>query len=101
VVYCSSYFSTTATEEILDQIRPKLSPLDNSVFDDALHILNMFLPITMPPHLHSQGFKFVYSHLIFLYLHQVLIVDYGYQNCSVFGRVSTTQRDSTIQYGNG
>ncbi len=61
MVYCSSYFSTTAPEEILHQIRPKLSPLDNSAFDDAQHILDLFLPANMPRHLHSQGFRFVHS----------------------------------------
>ncbi|CAF3716099.1 unnamed protein product [Rotaria sp. Silwood1] len=53
---CSSYFSVTATQEILDQFRPYLCPYD-SAFSDAMKMFDSFLPIDLPPGLHNQGFK--------------------------------------------
>ncbi|CAF1453615.1 unnamed protein product, partial [Adineta ricciae] len=53
---CRCYFSSTATQEILDKLRPWLCPFD-SAFEDALYFFQIFLPIHLPSDLHEQGFK--------------------------------------------
>ncbi|CAF1171345.1 unnamed protein product [Rotaria sordida] len=55
--YCSPYFSEMATQEILDEIRPQLCPIDSWSMYNAMKILEGFLPINLPPSLHNQGFK--------------------------------------------
>ena len=57
---CSSYFSATATQEILDQFRPQLYPIGFD-FSDTIQMFQTFLPVNLPPYLHSQGFKLVCS----------------------------------------
>ncbi|CAF1048161.1 unnamed protein product [Adineta steineri] len=53
---CSPYFSATATQEILDELRPKLCPIEWG-FCDAMRMFELFLPVNLPPDLHDQGFK--------------------------------------------
>ncbi|CAF2108179.1 unnamed protein product [Rotaria magnacalcarata] len=60
---CSPYFSEKATQEILDEIRPQICHIDSSSMSDAIKILESFLPINLPPSLHSQGFQLWLSEL--------------------------------------
>ncbi|CAF0813651.1 unnamed protein product [Adineta steineri] len=57
----SPYFSSTATQEILDEIRPQLYPSDLTSMCNAMQIFDYFLPLHLPPHLHEQGFKLWFS----------------------------------------
>ncbi|CAF1381810.1 unnamed protein product [Rotaria sordida] len=54
--YCSPYFSATSTQEILDEFRPLLCPIDWT-FSNTIRLLELFLPVHMPPNLHDQAFK--------------------------------------------
>ncbi|CAF1141433.1 unnamed protein product [Adineta ricciae] len=54
---CSPYFSSTATQELLDEFRPHLCPFDRIAICDTMQIFDYFLPMNLPPHLHDQGFK--------------------------------------------
>jgi hypothetical protein len=47
-----------ATQEILDELRPKICPTDWN-FGDIIKMFKLFLPVKLPPDLHNQGFKFV------------------------------------------
>jgi hypothetical protein len=68
--YCSRYFSATATQEILDELRPQMCPFASS-FSHAIQMFKLFLPVNLPPNLHDQGFKFVgfsfFSSFSFIY----------------------------------
>lgn len=61
LLYCirssRPFFSATATQEILDEFRPRLCPFD-SAFSDAMCYLDLFIPVHLPPELHDQGFKY-------------------------------------------
>ncbi|CAF3884238.1 unnamed protein product [Rotaria sordida] len=52
----SPYFSSTATQEILDQFRPQLCLTDWFVIN-TFKMFDLFLPVKLPPALHDQGFK--------------------------------------------
>jgi hypothetical protein len=67
VSYCSPYFSATATQEILDELHPQMCPIDGSFFN-IIKMLELLLPVNLPPDLHSQGFKFVRFLYSFLFL---------------------------------
>ncbi|CAF1329744.1 unnamed protein product [Adineta steineri] len=54
---CSPYFSVRATQEILDEIRPQLCPLDPHSMSHSMKIFDYFLPVQLPLKLHDQGFK--------------------------------------------
>lgn len=54
--FCPTYFSITATQEILDEFRPHMCPFDKSL-PGVMQIFDFFLPVDLPPHLHDQGFK--------------------------------------------
>jgi hypothetical protein len=78
VQYCSTYFSPTATREILDEFRPQFCATDYTCSIETIKMLEIFLPVILPPELHHQGFKFVYSRSLSLYLHPIFsISDYG------------------------
>ncbi|UJR17105.1 hypothetical protein I4U23_004001 [Adineta vaga] len=57
----SPYFSSTATQEILDEVRPQLCPFDSISMCNAMQVFDYFLPLHLPPHLHNQGFKLWFS----------------------------------------
>ena len=61
VQHCSPYFSATATQEVLDEIRPQLCLVDSTSTYYVMKILERFLPINLPPSLHNQGFKYVHA----------------------------------------
>lgn len=92
---CSPYFSAVATQEILDELRPQMYPIDLS-FINILKMFALFLPVNLPPDLHSQGFKFVRSIFFFLFFVTCVTSDYGYLSFLISGKILTTK-----QYGNG
>jgi len=56
IFYCNPYFAVTATQDILDEINPKLCPMDWT-FTSTIQLLQILLPVHLPPALHDQGFK--------------------------------------------
>jgi len=81
-----------ATQEILDELRPKICPIDWN-FGHIIKMFKLFLPVKLPPDLHNQGFKFVYflslSSLVFIIC---LSSDYGSLSFSVYGKVFTIKQ---------
>ncbi len=55
---CSSYFSLTATEEILNELRPQIC-LTRWDFTRTMRMFKLLLPVNIPPEFHNQGFQFV------------------------------------------
>ncbi len=55
---CSPYFSVTATQEILDELRPRMCPTEWN-FIHIVQMFELFLPFNLPVDLHNQGFEFV------------------------------------------
>lgn len=51
------YFPVTATQEILDELRPSLCPLDSSTIAMTIETLQWFLPLTLPAKYHSMGYQ--------------------------------------------
>ena len=45
-----------STQEILDELRPQMSPIEPS-FHDTMRMFRLLLPLNLPPELHHQGFK--------------------------------------------
>ncbi|KYQ53699.1 Proteasome activator complex subunit 4 [Trachymyrmex zeteki] len=51
------YFPLSATQEILDELRPKLCPHDGLTMCTSLQILECFLPLQLSPEHHSIGYQ--------------------------------------------
>ncbi|XP_076268331.1 proteasome activator complex subunit 4-like isoform X1 [Rhynchophorus ferrugineus] len=54
---CKIYFPASATQEILDEFRPKLCPFNNSEISEAIRYLELFLPSAMKPEETDIGYK--------------------------------------------
>ncbi|XP_008550347.1 proteasome activator complex subunit 4 [Microplitis demolitor] len=52
-----TYFPITATQEILDELRPKLCLIDSPQMDQTFTFLECFLPVQMLPQDHGVGYK--------------------------------------------
>ncbi|XP_063991508.1 proteasome activator complex subunit 4B-like [Diachasmimorpha longicaudata] len=61
------YFPVSATQEILDEIRPHICPLDPCGMTKAIDNLDSFLPLQLPPDLHSSGFRLWFDELMALW----------------------------------
>lgn len=53
---CSPYYSNTATQEILDELRPQMCPAGWD-FLRVMKLFQLLLPHNLPPELHDQGFR--------------------------------------------
>lgn len=51
------YFPIEATQEILDEFRPKIFPVDMRSMDCTVQCFEWFLPMELPPEHHDLGFK--------------------------------------------
>ncbi|XP_071649143.1 proteasome activator complex subunit 4B [Temnothorax longispinosus] len=51
------YFPLNATQEILDELRPKLCPHDGVTMCTSLQILECFLPLQLSPEHHPRGYR--------------------------------------------
>ncbi|CAF3616295.1 unnamed protein product [Rotaria sordida] len=49
-------FEAQTTQEILDELRPRICPFDSS-FVNTIKMFTLLLPVNLPPDLHNQGFK--------------------------------------------
>uniref|UniRef100_A0A8C5A3D9 Proteasome activator subunit 4 n=1 Tax=Gadus morhua TaxID=8049 RepID=A0A8C5A3D9_GADMO len=59
---CRPYFPESATQEMLEEWRPLLCPFDVTM-QRAISYFDLFLPTTLPPHLHHKGFKLWFDEL--------------------------------------
>ncbi|XP_028325388.1 proteasome activator complex subunit 4A isoform X1 [Gouania willdenowi] len=64
---CRPYFSESATQEMLDEWRPLLCPFDVTM-QRAISYFELFLPTTLPPELHHQGFKLWFDEFTSLWM---------------------------------
>uniref|UniRef100_A0AAR2INB5 Proteasome activator Blm10 mid region domain-containing protein n=1 Tax=Pygocentrus nattereri TaxID=42514 RepID=A0AAR2INB5_PYGNA len=64
---CRPYFPESATQEMLVEWRPLLCPFDVTM-QRAIGYFELFLPTTLPPHLHHRGFKLWFKDLIDLWV---------------------------------
>ncbi|XP_039314530.1 proteasome activator complex subunit 4 isoform X2 [Solenopsis invicta] len=55
IISVKTYFPLNATQEILDELRPKLCPHDGLTMCTSLQILECFLPVQLSPEHHSIG----------------------------------------------
>ena len=95
---CRSYFSDQSTKEILDELHPQLNPFQSD--NVTMKKLSSFLPINLPSHLHSQGFKYIhfeYCISVFdefslrLWLNEYLDIWENLSNCFLWSWVSLFQ----------
>ncbi|XP_046740797.1 proteasome activator complex subunit 4-like [Diprion similis] len=61
------YFPVTATQEILDKLRPRLYPLDSSTMATTMETLEWFLPLTLPSKYHSLGHELWFEEFMSLW----------------------------------
>ncbi|XP_012258033.2 proteasome activator complex subunit 4B-like [Athalia rosae] len=61
------YFPITATQEILDELRPGLCPLDHATMSSTLETLEWFLPLTLSPEHHSLGHQLWFDEFMSLW----------------------------------
>ncbi|KAL4641227.1 proteasome activator complex subunit 4 [Arapaima gigas] len=64
---CRPYFPASSTQEMLDEWRPLLCPFDVTM-QRAISYFELFLPTTLPPELHHQGFQLWFKELIDLWV---------------------------------
>jgi hypothetical protein len=92
---CSAYFSAMATQEILDELRPKICPISRRSIH-VIQMLELLLPVHLPPDLHNQGFKFgwfLFAFLFFMYVPiQIMVI-------GIFGYLGKYLQQNTV--GNG
>ncbi|EDV29443.1 uncharacterized protein TRIADDRAFT_51787 [Trichoplax adhaerens] len=63
-----TYFTASATEEMLQEWRPMMYPFDTSIMLKATSYFCSFLPTALLPHEHNQGFKLWFDELMNLYI---------------------------------
>ncbi|XP_060826320.1 proteasome activator complex subunit 4-like isoform X1 [Bombus pascuorum] len=57
IVYAKVYFPLSATQEILDELRPTLCLTDVITMSESIQLLRWFLPVQLPPKYHSIGYQ--------------------------------------------
>uniref|UniRef100_A0A0C9QKU2 PSME4 protein n=1 Tax=Fopius arisanus TaxID=64838 RepID=A0A0C9QKU2_9HYME len=62
-----NYFPVSATQEILDELRPYICPLDPSTMTRTMNDFNNFLPVQLPPEHHASGFHLWFTELMSLW----------------------------------
>ena len=61
------YFPLSATQEILDELRPNLCPLDDAMMTKSLEALEWFLPVQLPPEHRSIGYELWFNEFMTLW----------------------------------
>ena len=64
IEYCRNYFPISATQEILDELRPFLCPFNSYKMYKATYYLNLFLPTTMSPEHYDHGFNLWFEEIM-------------------------------------
>jgi proteasome activator subunit 4 len=67
VSYTRTYFPVEATQEILDEWRPKLCCFDMA-FTEGTEVISRFIPVVMKAEEHHKGFKLWFDEMIHLWL---------------------------------
>ncbi|CAD5119000.1 DgyrCDS7656 [Dimorphilus gyrociliatus] len=67
IVNARLYFPSNCTQELLDECRPYLCMFDVKM-TTALFLLDLFLPVNLPPNYHDQGFKIWFEEFMEFYL---------------------------------
>ncbi|CAK9822685.1 Proteasome activator complex subunit 4 [Anthophora retusa] len=57
ILFAKPYFPLSATQEILDELRPSLCPFTLSTMCKSMQLLRWFLPVQIPPEHHSIGYQ--------------------------------------------
>ncbi|XP_036438981.1 proteasome activator complex subunit 4A isoform X1 [Colossoma macropomum] len=84
---CRPYFPESATQEMLDEWRPLLCPFDVTM-QRAIGYFELFLPTTLPPHLHHKGFKLWFKNLIDLWVTVQNLPTWEMHLVSLFARLA-------------
>ncbi|XP_043255483.1 proteasome activator complex subunit 4A-like isoform X1 [Colletes gigas] len=61
------YFPLSATQEILDELRPTFFPLNFITMSTSLETLKKFLPVQLPPKYHSMGHELWFDEIMSLW----------------------------------
>ncbi|KZC11232.1 Proteasome activator complex subunit 4 [Dufourea novaeangliae] len=61
------YFPVSATQEILDKLRPTFCPLDGTLMSVNMETLEWFLPVQLPPKYHSIGHELWFDEFMSLW----------------------------------
>ncbi|XP_015120172.1 proteasome activator complex subunit 4 [Diachasma alloeum] len=61
------YFPVSATQEILDELRPYICPMDPSTMPKTMDHFENLLPLQLPPNLHPSGFHLWFDELMTLW----------------------------------
>ncbi|XP_072526695.1 proteasome activator complex subunit 4A [Salminus brasiliensis] len=85
---CRPYFPESATQEMLDEWRPLLCPFDVTM-QRAICYFELFLPTTLPPHLHHKGFKLWFDDLMGLWVSVQNHPEWEMQLVSLFARLAS------------
>lgn len=65
LIFIPSYFPVTATQEILDEFKPQLSPLTSP--PETMELLEWFLPVALPPAKSHLGYKLWFTDIMELW----------------------------------
>ncbi|XP_035386226.1 proteasome activator complex subunit 4A isoform X4 [Electrophorus electricus] len=84
---CRPYFPESATQEMLDEWRPLLCPFD-ATMQRAIGYFELFLPTTLPPHLHLKGFRLWFDDLISLWVSVQNLPGWEMHLVSLFARLA-------------
>ncbi|XP_076868497.1 proteasome activator complex subunit 4A isoform X2 [Brachyhypopomus gauderio] len=84
---CRPYFPESATQEMLDEWRPLLCPFD-ATMQRAFSNFELFLPTTLPPHLHHKGFRLWFDDLMSLWVSVQNLPGWETNLVSLFARVA-------------
>ncbi|OAD56880.1 Proteasome activator complex subunit 4 [Eufriesea mexicana] len=67
IIYANVYFPLSATQEILDELRPTLYFIDSSTMFKSIQLLRWFLPVHLPPEHHSIGYQLWFEEFMALW----------------------------------
>lgn len=67
IIYAKVYFPLSATQEILDELRPTLCLFDVVTMSKSIQLLRWFLPVQLPPKYHSIGYQLWFEEFMILW----------------------------------
>ncbi|GCB62155.1 hypothetical protein scyTo_0011429, partial [Scyliorhinus torazame] len=85
---CRPYFPSEATAEMLDEWKPQMCPFDVTM-QKAISYFEMFLPTSLPPHLHHKGFRLWFDEFIGLYVTVQNLPQWEGNLVNLFARLAT------------
>ncbi|XP_069787517.1 proteasome activator complex subunit 4-like isoform X1 [Narcine bancroftii] len=85
---CRPYFPDEATAEMLDEWQPLMCPFDVTM-QKAISYFEMFLPTSLPPHLHHKGFRLWFDEFMGLYITVQNLPQWEGNLVNLFARLAT------------